>query len=359
MDTLSLSKKRIESISFEMTNRCNLFCSYCIRNSGGSNNVDLDKWNYYKAIDDIVESQCPIEVVLTGGEFTIRDDWHEIISVTNRKGVDPAIITNATLFKEDDFSFLSDCNIRFLQVSIDGLNNNANSLRKNSDLNIIIKNLDNISKYTFANKVVMRATITTLNRNNLSEYIKFACDRGFSVRFGLLTYQGRAAQNYSASDVGLSASELLSTVNELENLKKQYSNTSIETPTFGAFGGCPMIQDKQPFQLSVSAHGNIYPCYELMIKGLEIGNIKDDNLTLSMQTKKAIDILGFLTIRAELMKNKECASCPGVNVCRGGCAANGLASDRNAFKINETACKAAKLHYVFSNRNIFQSNSEL
>ena len=352
MNTSELMKKRVESVSFEMTTRCNLFCSYCIRNSGGNNNCDLDKFSYFRAIDDIVESKQDVEVVLTGGEFTIRDDWHDIVSITNKKTIAPAIITNGTLLTREDISFLSDSDIRFLQVSLDGLTKDGNALRKGCNISSILTRLDMLGASKIASKVVMRATITKLNILELPEYIDYASNRGFSIRFGLLTYQGRAADNENICNVGLSVREILATVSKLEKMKQQYPNTDIEVPSFGAFGGCPMIQTDAPFQLSVSAHGSIYPCYELMISGLEIGNIGIDNIMMSMQTQKAKDILGFLNIRAEMMKENECSSCAAGELCRGGCAANGLASDRNIFKLNQTACKAAKLHYVFSKRNM-------
>ncbi len=93
------------SVSFTLTNKCNLSCSHCALSASPLSQDILSTNDVKYAIDKIIDVN-PNTLILTGGEPFIRKDILEIISYirTNFKNK-LVIMTNGMLIRKNSFHF--------------------------------------------------------------------------------------------------------------------------------------------------------------------------------------------------------------------------------------------------------------
>ncbi len=117
--TLLLAQKRLRSVEFAVTYRCNATCGFC---------YSLDLYNKNReelTVPDFkkIWNQCynlgAIHVNLTGGEPMLRDDLPEIIQAMKPKGTIVSCVTNASLSTREKLSELKDAGLGYLQISLD------------------------------------------------------------------------------------------------------------------------------------------------------------------------------------------------------------------------------------------------
>lgn len=93
-------------VLIELTNNCNLKCKHCFSNAAycqenelGYLEGELDKKSWYKIIDNIVDSEV-FEILLSGGECTLRKDLLDIAAYIQSKGYGYCLLSNATNIDE-------------------------------------------------------------------------------------------------------------------------------------------------------------------------------------------------------------------------------------------------------------------
>ncbi|MFA7232070.1 MAG: radical SAM protein, partial [Victivallaceae bacterium] len=94
-------KNTPEGLDINITNRCNLRCSYCSHfSSGGDTNTDLstEEWlMFFRELKD-----CAVkDVTLAGGEPLIREDLRELITGIHDNRMRFSILSNGTLITDD------------------------------------------------------------------------------------------------------------------------------------------------------------------------------------------------------------------------------------------------------------------
>ncbi len=108
-------------VDIDITNRCNLRCSYCAHfTSAGDVDDDLPKEEWLRFFEKL--NRCAVmNVCISGGEPFFREDLREIIEgiVQNRMRFN--ILSNGTLITDKMASYLSSTGrCDSVQVSIDG-----------------------------------------------------------------------------------------------------------------------------------------------------------------------------------------------------------------------------------------------
>jgi MoaA/NifB/PqqE/SkfB family radical SAM enzyme len=107
-------------VLWQITNRCNYQCSYCIFSSGL--HVAPQELNYEEALG--VLSQLRQEnfthIKFTGGEPFSRPDFLKILTRAKELGFVSDVSTNAAYLTRDKARALSSCNLSLVHVSLDG-----------------------------------------------------------------------------------------------------------------------------------------------------------------------------------------------------------------------------------------------
>ncbi|MDL0416725.1 radical SAM protein [Clostridioides difficile] len=110
---------RLNKVTFAITNKCNLKCSFCSQNSKIDNQEELS-FEEIKVIIDKAMIFNPLKIVLTGGEPMIRNDFFDIVDyIKSNYQVDIQLCTNGTLI--DNFNINKFKNsINAVDLSLDG-----------------------------------------------------------------------------------------------------------------------------------------------------------------------------------------------------------------------------------------------
>lgn len=108
--------------SLALTHRCNLHCVHCyIRSQGGDHDAprELDTLQWKRIIDEAGEAGC-LNLVLTGGEPLLREDFADIYAHAKRKGFLVTVFTNGTLIDGETLALFRDLPPRLVDVSLYG-----------------------------------------------------------------------------------------------------------------------------------------------------------------------------------------------------------------------------------------------
>ena len=89
-------------LTIDLTKRCNLECPVCYANAneGGSDEPTREQIIQRLAA---IRSKIKPNIVLSGGEPTLREDLPEIISGIIEKGYVPRVVTNGILLQDDEY----------------------------------------------------------------------------------------------------------------------------------------------------------------------------------------------------------------------------------------------------------------
>lgn len=113
----------LKTAVIEVTSECNLRCKHCYADSKATDVQNLPLSYIRKCFTELKKLNVE-SVVISGGEPYLRNDLASIIHSANMVGIIPSISTNGTVYQR-----LKDCNIRDIQVSIDGWRSTHEGLR--------------------------------------------------------------------------------------------------------------------------------------------------------------------------------------------------------------------------------------
>lgn len=108
-------------ISWNTTNKCNMHCKHCYRNSGIKAERELNTLEGKKLIDEVKEAGFKI-MIFSGGEPLIREDIYELIEYASNSGLRTVIGSNGTLITEEIAKKLKDSGAMGIGISLDSLN---------------------------------------------------------------------------------------------------------------------------------------------------------------------------------------------------------------------------------------------
>jgi len=120
---------------WECTTRCNLDCRHCGSDcSKNSLLKDMPKTDFLKALDTIQDVPHNFMVVITGGEPLLRTDIEQCGMEIRKRGTRWSMVTNGYLYDERRHVSLLNAGLGALTISLDGLEDTHNWMRKNDDI---------------------------------------------------------------------------------------------------------------------------------------------------------------------------------------------------------------------------------
>lgn len=276
------------TVYLHLTQRCNLKCSYCYNKENLNAKKELSKEQWYE-IALMLHKINVKKIILTGGEVFLRTDIEDIVNYFYKQEYNIEILTNGTLL-DKHYDILQYVNK--IIISLDGINDNDNKLRINSDKYNILKNLEMIPT-AYKEKVFIRSVLTTNNENSINNTKKY-----IEEQLGL---------NFIINDlVPCSKKDFLL----LSNKYLDFQSKSINKIEFSFCSACSNT-------LAIDSNGDLYPCQSLVKKDLLITNVFNENwiekLTKSKICKK------FLSVRTHYPR--QCRKCCFKFICGGGCRA--------------------------------------
>jgi sulfatase maturation enzyme AslB (radical SAM superfamily) len=207
-------------LSIELTNICNLHCSYCLRDEDALYNSDANFLSpdfLERIISEAQQVMGITNLVFTGGEPTLHPQFARILEIAESNGVRVGLVTNGWHFERVwPALFAHRSSIENIGFSIDGITRESHDRWRGEGSFIrLVKALARCyaNKIPFTVKVVIRKDTVP----NLEQIAIFAARMGAtSLTFAHLLHTSTEIENSS----GLSLEERRQAEQEIANLSR-------------------------------------------------------------------------------------------------------------------------------------------
>lgn len=215
------------TVLIEVTSRCNLNCEFCFADANGSEPdpklETIEMW-----YERIIEAGGPYNLQISGGEPTVREDLHEIISMASNKGFNFVQI-NTNGIKLTDYNYfkkLKEAGLKSIFLQFDDLN--GSEIEKLRGRNIIeekLKVIENSAKLGIG-VILVCTVVPNINDKSLWKLIEFGLENAPTVRgvhFQPVSYFGRIPKIPEDAD-RITMPEVMSSIVEQSNNKIKLSD---------------------------------------------------------------------------------------------------------------------------------------
>lgn len=172
--------------AIELTARCNLKCVHCYINLAekdeGAQGNELTSSEVCGLLDEITDKGC-LNLLLTGGEIFLRNDFLDIYTHAKRKGLIVTLFTNGTLITSRIADYLRDWPPHAVEITLYGSTEATYSrvTGVTGAFSRCIRGLDLLMDRGI--RVRLKTMVLTLNKHELGEMESFASQRGLDFHF--------------------------------------------------------------------------------------------------------------------------------------------------------------------------------
>lgn len=274
----NMEKDCPKTMSWDITNKCNLRCKHCFNNSG-----DGEKYDFTQELSDeecislaiqIAELK-PQQICICGGETLLREIIFDVVKIIAGAGICVNMVSNGLLMTDAIACRLKEVGINDIQISVDGLGGQHDTFRnKEGAFKAAIHAIECI-KRAGVNAVVSMVP----NRNNVHTfplYVDYMYKLGVrNIRMMPLLPIGRGKVNYD--DLLLSSRQTFEFVYQLEGLREKYEGMRIEWGD--ALEHLHLVRAsrrKYPIVVGIASNGQIYVTPYLP---MYVGNVRNHSLS--------------------------------------------------------------------------------
>ena len=179
-----------ESISIEVTKRCNLSCVYCYANANELSEAPILDIELLKDFFPRFRNNGGRRILLTGGEVLLCKDIKKMINYAVDCGLLVDLFTNGTLVDEDMAEFLSE-RINLINISLDGPENHHDACReKSGSYQNTVRALRLLKKKNA--RIALQCMVTASNVNDMDWIYEISeiCEP-ILIKFGHISNMGR------------------------------------------------------------------------------------------------------------------------------------------------------------------------
>lgn len=321
---MSFTCKKLYSVVWELTLRCNARCVHCGSSAGKDRPDNLTFEQACSVVQQLAQANCQ-EINLIGGEYFLYQKWRELILEIKKTPINVKIITNGLLLTDSVLDFLKENDIKTLGISIDGFRAETHdSIRRVPGC--FERALDAV-KRSFERQIPT-TVITTINRLNIAELKQmrtlFLENNVYSWQVQHTNLLGSMQEKYALDDFGFYIVGIFCAQTKRLYSSKQfqlaaihcmgYYSQTIPSHTFNRFWmGCPAGKKV----LGIRSNGDVVGCLSIYNDDYIEGNLKEKSLK---EIRKNKDFCSW-NRRLERFKSLSgfCKDCPFSLACLGGC----------------------------------------
>ena len=261
------------ALSLMLTEKCNLRCAYCLRNTGdGGEEIP------FPVLQRIILSAYRFGIrvfSVTGGEFLVYPYWRRLIELVGSLKSWILIETNGYNLKEDDVVFIKNTlnsRIATVSISLDSYRAEVHDrFRGKGTFEKAVRAIKLLHKHDIP--IEVNALITPLNFMNeedILSYIKL--NRGLGVR-GIILGEAVGLGRAKESPFLLNNNQRRQ-INQILVKHNYFKNSGISI-RFGIFAGTPKVQPciRLGWEIGVSPYG-LHPCI-FQVETIKLGDFKD------------------------------------------------------------------------------------
>jgi len=302
--------RKLTAVHLHLTDRCNLACTYCFRNSHQEIPI-------YHGADDFVAALAKLKpfsseamtVTFTGGEPLIHPGFMDIVSASSGLGYRNILLTNGTLLEDSMVGFLAQHFSRVI-VSLDGPSEAVNSMTRGPGSFARALRAVQMLAATGAETVV-KATVSTSNLEHWKE-TRAALPEGVRIVFTPLLPMGRGSRlggEYISDADFVELSRGLACEGTQQGTVR-FSPRRVTRRCHAGFSN-----------LSIADTGQVYPCHLFHTKSYELGDIFTDSVEAIIHGRRAQEFIDSIDVERN---NASCRGCSVRLLCGGGCKGNTL-----------------------------------
>ncbi|MDD5565856.1 MAG: radical SAM protein [Candidatus Omnitrophica bacterium] len=172
-------------MQIDCTYRCNLKCVHCFQSKRIDKELTFARW--HEILIQLKEHGC-LEIIFSGGEPFIREDFLEILMDASDMGFAIKINTNGTLLKENDVAQLRKVRLTFIQVSLYGVLAATHDLltAQQGTFEKVMQAIGWLEKHKVKFRIAF--LVTKHNVNELASFRRVARERKWPVIYDLIIY---------------------------------------------------------------------------------------------------------------------------------------------------------------------------
>lgn len=316
------------SLIAELTHRCPLHCVYCsnpLELQARNNELDTATW---KRVFSEASEMGVLQLNLTGGEPTLRDDLVELIEHGKKSKFYSNLITSGVGLNEEKLKRYSDAGLDHIQLSIqDAESGPANEYAGTKAHALKLQAAREIKKFNLA--FTMNMVIHRQNICRLQAMIDLAVDLGADrLEIAHVQYYGWAFKNRAMLlPTQEQVKESMDTIYAAREKLKDKVRIEFATPDYFAKFPKPCMGGLGKTALLIDPAGRVMPCHSAMVlPGMHFENVRDKSLGNLEQSE------AFNRFRGEGWMKEPCSSCDRKSKDFGGCRCQAflVTGDENA-----------------------------
>lgn len=307
----------IPRISFAVTNKCNLTCDYCCKDSSIEKEEKLELEELKMIVDQIVKLK-PINLTISGGEPMIRKDFKELIDYIKNKYHEKLILcTNATLINNQNVEYIAR-NFYAIEISLDGYDEETCSKTRGKGIFEKVMNTIQMLKNNDCERISLSMVVGKHNYHYKTKFEELNELLGTTPIIRYFCSLGRGLEN---NEKYLDDGTLFYTPSD-EYEKYEYEQ--IDT------GHCNAGIN----QVHINHEGDLYLCPNLTDEEFKICNMKDFDYLASEKLYKR-DYIAFKKFDYLKENEGDCKDC-SINIFCNVCPAKTyiIKNDKEAYDIN-------------------------
>lgn len=332
-------------VVWNLSRACNMKCLHCYEDAGKKDKDELNAQQIHKGLETLSNAGVA-SIAFSGGEPSIHPHILDFISKTNELGMFAAMATNGyTISKDRVCSRFMDSGLKFVQISVDGLNPETHDTFRGVEgaWEKAIHAVENCVNYDDL-FVEVSTTVTEHNFQEIPSMIEFMREKGVDWVMLYNFIPTGSGENIVDMDIspqkrlklleiaykenGIGDMQVLSTAPQFALVADSLSsddNQIIPTHFYNPKYNNPLIKQLADFiggcgagrfYMSVEPNGDLYPCVFFPHEGdVKLGNLFQDDFEAVWRNKELLE-----TLRNKEVLKGNCGECESHNVC-GGCRA--------------------------------------
>lgn len=322
---------KVNSITFEVNNSCNLNCIHCFQSANEIqfNSLTYSVLNSATTQAKLFGAKC---IILSGGEILIHPDWKKMAECVLSNNLHLNMMTNGLKINENFCRFFSEKNKQqfSITISIDGPTSEVNDLIRGGGTFIrSIKIFELLNKRGLIDNVTLQVVIKKNCISIVNKFVTFA--KKYSIKrivFLFIQKWGRAHKNWQV--VGLSPNDIQTAQWKIQKLKEDNNDINIisfidhvDFRKLSPINRCSFGDD-----LYVDSSGRLFGCDGCYgLEELSLGNLNNNKLFHILRSETFLKLSKIPVERS--LGIKECRVCPVVKSCAGGCMVTAYRRNKN------------------------------
>lgn len=338
----SLERITLNSVHLNLTQNCNLACSYCYATARPSVPTTLPVSAWQSILHQINAFAGKVTVSFTGGEPLLVPFCLDLAKHSRELGNKNHLLTNGMAITKKNAARVAN-SFDLIRISIDGSDKATHEDHRGS--NTFEKTLNAVELLKKENAAL--TVSMTVTQRNLTDIAEMCRKFGANLSFQPLFKAGSASKN---SDLEISGEQYYFALAGVQGTKPLAALESILDNAKQRKNRKCAIGDAE---ISIAPNGDIFPCHMLHEPSLCAGNALKEDIATIYKTSSVLKSCRSLTV-----ENIEgCRDCPIRYICGGSCRARAYFETGRLDKAGDF-CSYEKLAFVegiFNTSNFSQS----